>query len=152
MENNKLLPDKLLVNIVASHNFSYNFNDIKASTSELNLLFSINNNKGKPSTFFAEKFSCSRSYISQVVSKLEKEELIYREKLPQNNRFYGLYPTEKGVAVFNAYQTKTKEQEDFVYSFVKERCNSDEIETFKKVVDYITQATTLVIQNAISDK
>lgn len=73
----------------------YGTGELYTST-EVHTVTRIEENPGITATKIAEATSRTKSAVSQMVSKLEAKELIYREKDPNNGKQHFLYVTPKG--------------------------------------------------------
>lgn len=82
----------------------------------------------------AERWGCTKGASSQNVTKLEKQELIVRTKVPHNGREVHLYPTETGARL-NQYHSCYDSTEGMdILNQLLETCTMEELVVFDKVL------------------
>lgn len=105
---------------------------------EIHILTIIADHPGITVSELSVKWGTTKGAISQNVKKLEKKELIFRNKENDNAKTVHIYPTEKGERLSTAH--KSYDNADILqtqYELLKS-CTVEEIDTFYKVVhEYI---------------
>lgn len=94
-------------------------------------IYYIGDNDGISQRELANKMDVNESSIARLLDRMEKEELTVRKKDPHDRRTAGVYLTEKGEKLRVSLIPLAEEfQND-----VTRGLSSDELETFKKVLD-----------------
>lgn len=101
---------------------------------EVHLLSAIAKNPGVFSTDLALQKNRSKSFISQIVTKLEKYGFVCKKTDDQDNKRKGLYVTEKGQALVDAHDEFDVKTLNKTYGYLRRDCSAREIEDFYKVV------------------
>ncbi|WP_100065258.1 MarR family transcriptional regulator [Miniphocaeibacter massiliensis] len=70
--------------------------DMNLSMLEAHIITDISDNPGITANILAKKWDKTPAFISQRLTKLEKNNLIYRELNEENRKFYNLYLTKEG--------------------------------------------------------
>lgn len=105
---------------------------------EIHVLTIIADQPGITVSQLAKSWGTTKGAISQNLKKLEKKELIFRQKESGNAKTVHIYPTEKGERLSTAH--KTYDNADILQTQheLLKSCTVDEIDTFYKVVhEYI---------------
>ena len=82
--------------------------DLDYSMIEMRILGEIGRHRSITANELTKCLNIKKSYLSRKLSKLEKNEYIYKEKIPEDSRSQHLYLTEKGLEL-NKY---VEEQSD----------------------------------------
>lgn len=101
---------------------------------EVHVLSAIAKNPGVFSTDLAQQRHRSKSFISQIVTKLERYGFICKKTDLQDNKRKGLYVTEKGQALVDAHDEFDVKTLEKTYGYLRRDCTPQEIECFYKVV------------------
>ncbi|MGN0838210.1 MAG: MarR family winged helix-turn-helix transcriptional regulator [Pyramidobacter sp.] len=109
---------------------------ITLSEVEAHTLNSIQQEEGLTSKRLAEISDRTKSSISQITSKLEKNGLIRREVNPENKREYRLYLTELGEKTCEAHRNYDREGMLSQVNYLLGHCTPEEIDSFFKVLQY----------------
>lgn len=107
------------------------------TSTEVHLVTRIEENPGITAVKIAEDTCRTKSAVSQMISKLEAKELIYREKDPNNGKQQLLYVTPKGKQLslcHKAYDETAAPVREIVELFGPEA-----VDTYIRVVEYIVQ-------------
>lgn len=139
---NIIMPASLSSAVVRSQTMPFVFDGITMRNSEVSVVMVICRNKDISSSEISDRIGCTRSYISQVVSRLEKNGFIYRKQLSERKRFYGLYPTEKGIQLNRAFEEYVTFNNKFIVDNIRTQCTEEEIETFIKVGNVLGELMT----------
>lgn len=113
---------------------------------ETMMLASICHDPGCTVTSLAKQQHRTKSYISQLVSKMVRYEMVYKKRLPEAPRFLGIYPTEKGKRAAAAFEERLCTEYAGVIKILSQFASSQEIDHFFKVMkvyggvmkDYLT--------------
>ena len=139
LQFNNFIPLKLVNAIIYSQSAQVELDNITMSSSDLTMILTIYTNKDISSSELAEKMGCTKSYVSQVVTRLEHQGYIYRKQLPERKRFFALYLTKKGYEMAQAFSEYVANNNAIVLNKTLEFCSKEEFETFIKVGDIIGQ-------------
>lgn len=101
---------------------------------EVHTLTHIEDNPGITVTELAKYWKKTKSNLSQIVSRLEKFELIYKSKNEINAKKICLYPTEKGIRLSKSHKLYDTVDIAKTIGSLKEECTLEEIEAFFKVI------------------
>lgn len=102
---------------------------------EVHTVTRIEENPGITATQIAEATFRTKSAVSQMISKLEAKELIYREKDPNNGKQQFLYVTPKGKHLslcHKAYDESNMPLDEMVELF-----GLDAVEEFMRILEYL---------------
>lgn len=105
----------------------------KNSIHQMQLVFLIYKNDGKPMKYFCDKLMIPKSHLSKIVNRLIKDELIERKTNEKDRRIINLFITEKG-------EEYLKEHKKIVQSNVKkklEKLEDDDIIKLSKNLEEI---------------
>lgn len=90
--------------------FNKNVFDLNYSLVEMRILGEINRNSGTTAIDLIQFLDIDKSYISRILSKLEKDNLIYRRKDGNDNRKYHLFLSEKGEKLNQYVELKSDQK------------------------------------------
>lgn len=113
---------------------NYGTGELYTST-EVHMVTRIEENPGITASKIAEDACRTKSAVSQMISKLEAKELIFREKDPNNGKQHFLYVTPKGRHLslcHKAYDEATLPLEEMVAKF-----GVDAVENFVDMMEYL---------------
>lgn len=98
----------------------------------------IDEHPGCSPSELAAYWSRTNGFISQTLKKLEKKELITRERSPKNAKHVLLYTTERGKQFsFTHKQYDALNVSIFIQNLLK-TCSKEEVDAFYKVMDAYT--------------
>ena len=100
---------------------------------EVHVLSAIAKNPGVFSRDLAEQRHRSKSFISQIVTKLERFGYVSKQTDLRDNKRKGLYVTEKGKALAQAHDRFDVQTLEKTYGYLRRDCTPAEIDTFYKV-------------------
>lgn len=106
---------------------------------EAHTLGYIEQEEGLTSKRLSEITNRTKGTISQTVSSLEKQELIYKQVNPDNKREQLLFVTEKGKWVCSQHRAYDREATFNILNELLKTCTSEEIDAFFKVLYYRSQ-------------
>lgn len=111
------------------------FKDFRHNKSihQMQLVFCIYENNGKPMKYFCDKLMIPKSHLSKIVNRLIEDELIERKIDENDRRVINLYITKKG-------EEKLKEHHKVVKSNVKaklEKLDNNDIKILSKNLEEI---------------
>lgn len=101
---------------------------------EVHLLSAIARQPGIISSELAEQRQRSKSFISQIVTKLERFGYITKRASMIDGKRKGLYVTEKGQALCDAHDRFDVATLEKTYNYLRRDCTPEEIDHFYKVV------------------
>lgn len=101
---------------------------------EVHTLSYIEDNPGVTATQLITYWNKTKGAISQILSKLEKEELITKQTTATNAKTKHLYITEKGRAISKSHKIFDILDTNRTMSQILEHCTSAEVDTFFKVI------------------
>lgn len=101
---------------------------------EVHLLSAIAKNPGIFSSDLAEQRHRSKSFISQIVTKLERYGYITKTVDLTDNKRRGLYVTTKGQNLADAHDRFDIKTLGKTYNYLRRDCSPEEINAFYKVV------------------
>ena len=111
------------------------------SLTEARILFEISKTDICTANQLCSILDIERSYMSKIINKFEKKDLIKRRKCGKDNRNIEIQPTEKGMTVFHDLNNRANKQiEDLLEKLNIEDCEKllNGIRTVKR---YFTKAT-----------
>lgn len=117
--------------IYATHDYG---NGQPMSMIEVHTLTYIEDHPGTTITELAALWHKTKGALSQIVSHLEKLELVKKEKSLTNAKNVLLYVTETGQKISRAHKLYDTIDITKTLSKVSERCSPEEIDTFFKVM------------------
>lgn len=101
---------------------------------EVHVLAAIAKNPGILSSTLAEQRHCSKSFISQIVTKLERFGYIFKRADSQDKKKKGLFATESGMAIARAHDDFDVRTLEKTYNYLRRDCTPEEIRHFYKVI------------------
>lgn len=111
------------------------------SLTEARILFEISKTDICTANQLCSVLDIDRSYMSKIINKFEKEQLVSRNVRSTDNRNIEIHLTEKGKAAFHELESRANQQiEDLISGFEMEECEKliSGIRTVKK---YFSRAT-----------
>jgi DNA-binding MarR family transcriptional regulator len=84
----------------------FEYESVKLFPSEIHMLLSIEDRQSTNATKMANKLGISKSAVSQTISRLEKKEVITKDKDPYNKNELILSLTSFGEKAFGQYKKK----------------------------------------------
>lgn len=111
------------------------------SLTEARILFEISKVDICTANQLCSILDIDRGYMSKIINKFEKEQLIHRNTSDLDNRTIEIHMTEKGKTVFHELESRANKQiENLISNFTEEECESliNGIRTVKK---YFSRAT-----------
>lgn len=100
---------------------------------EARQLSGICRSPGATVTGLAKEQHKTKSFISQNVSRLVKSGVVYKEKLKNAPRFYGIYPTEKGKRIAKNFEEKLFFEHISLLENLSPNCTEEDLASFFKV-------------------
>lgn len=111
------------------------------SLTEARILFEISKTETCTANQLCSVLDIDRSYMSKIINKFEKKELISRQVSSTDNRNIEIHMTEKGMAVFHDLNNRANKQiEDLISKLESEDCEKL-INSIRIVKKYFTKAT-----------
>lgn len=111
------------------------------SLTEARILFEISKTETCTANQLCSVLDIDRSYMSKIINKFEKKELISRQVSSTDNRNIEIHMTEEGMAVFHDLNNRANKQiEDLISKLESEDCEKL-INSIRIVKKYFTKAT-----------
>lgn len=111
------------------------------SLTEARILFEISKTETCTANQLCSVLDIDRSYMSKIINKFEKKELISRQVSNTDNRNIEIHMTEEGMAVFHDLNNRANKQiEDLISKLESEDCEKL-INSIRIVKKYFTKAT-----------
>lgn len=104
------------------------------SMNEVHMLAAIDRNPGILLSELAIEKHRSKSFVSQVVSKLEKTKYILKVPDPENNKKKRLFVTKEGKKICVAHLKFDENMLTKTYNYLLRDCSPEEIASFYKVM------------------
>lgn len=102
---------------------------------EVHTLTYIDDHPDATITEIARIWHKTKSAISQIVSRLERQGLLTKERQPDNARIVKLVPTELGHKVSRAHKLYDVRDIARTNEDLRQECSSEEIDAFYKVLE-----------------
>lgn len=112
---------------------NYSSEDLFSMT-EVHLLAAIDNRPGVNSTELAAQIRRSKSFVSQTLSKLEREGYILRVSEEKDAKKKRLFVTQKGKQLCKAHSSFDEKNLAKTYRYLLRDCTPEEIASFYKVM------------------
>ncbi len=114
---------------------SHSYGDEEAMTMiDVHTLSYIDDNPGCTPSDLVRYWEKTKGAISQILGRLEKAELIVRQRCRESAKVINLFVTKKGARVSQAHKIYDIKDLSKTLSRLMERCSPDEIRTFYKVI------------------
>lgn len=111
------------------------------SLTEARILFEISKTETCTANQLCSVLDIDRSYMSKIINKFEKKELISRQVSNTDNRNIEIHMTEEGMAVFHDLNNRANKQiEDLISKLESEDCEKL-INSIRIIKKYFTKAT-----------
>lgn len=101
---------------------------------EVHTLTYIEDYPGTTPTELVKYWGKTKGAISQILNKLQSLDLIVKTKTPDNLKTIHLYVTEKGLRISRFHKLYDIDDINKTMSQLLEKCTSEEIDTFYKVI------------------
>ncbi len=121
--------------------------DSKYSMVEMRILGEISRQPSVTANALTQYLMIKKSYLSRMLSKLEKDGQIYRKKDPADIRVYHLYLTEAGQQL-NAF---IEERSNEKVQGLTEHLDTEELQTLVGAMDKITTILEKVVPNEMEE-
>jgi len=121
--------------------------DSKYSMVEMRILGEISRQPSVTANALTQYLMIKKSYLSRMLSKLEKDGQIYRMKDPADSRVYHLYLTEAGQQL-NAF---IEERSNEKVQGLTEHLDKEELQTLVGAMDKITTILEKVVPNEMEE-
>lgn len=121
--------------------------DSKYSMVEMRILGEISRQPSVTANALTQYLMIKKSYLSRMLSKLEKDGQIYRKKDPADSRVYHLYLTEAGQQL-NAF---IEERSNEKVQRLTEHLDAEELQTLIGAMDKITTILEKVVPNEMEE-
>ncbi len=108
------------------------------SSAELQAVLQIHTTPGITITEIARYGARTKSAVSQIMTKLENRELIFRQKTTQ--RGVGLFVTDKGRELCEAYQKFIEKNLSGILADCEERFGKDTMDNFYEIMHSVINA------------
>ena len=106
----------------------------KMTMTEVHTLSAIEANPGITATELAERFFCSKSAISQLLSKLERGGYIIRAVDQANSKKKMIFISQSGKKICNSHRSFDINALTKTYRYLLRDCTNEEIVTFYHVM------------------
>lgn len=110
--------------------------DLDYSMIEMRILGEIGRHRSITANELTKCLNIKKSYLSRKLSKLEKNEYIYKEKNPEDSRSQHLYLTEKGLEL-NKYVEEQSDRKVLELLEPLDETNYQELVTAMKTIENI---------------
>jgi len=121
--------------------------DSKYSMVEMRILGEISRQPSVTANALTQYLMIKKSYLSRMLSKLEKDGQIYRKKDPADSRVYHLYLTEAGQQLNAFIEERSNEK---VQGLTK-HLDKEELQTLVDAMDKITTILEKVVPNEMEE-
>lgn len=111
------------------------------SLTEARILFEISKTDSCTANRLCSVLDIDRSYMSKIINKFEKKELINRSICDTDNRNIKIHMTEKGMAVFHELNDRANKQIEDLISKLNQEEREKLIDSVRTVKKYFTRAT-----------
>lgn len=98
--------------------------------SEIHAVDAIGEDGNVLMSHIGERLGITKGAITQIISRLEKKEIVFRTSHPEDSRAVLISLTEKGVVAFRAHM----ELHQNFYQKLSKQLNADEIAIFEKCI------------------
>lgn len=121
--------------------------DSKYSMVEMRILGEISRQPSVTANALTQYLMIKKSYLSRMLSKLEKDGQIYRKKDPADSRVYYLYLTEAGQQLNDFIEERSNEK----VQGLTEHLDNEELQTLVGAMDKITTILEKVVPNEMEE-
>lgn len=123
-----------------------------SNMTEAHMLIDVVDNDGITVGELADMSGRTPSAVSQIVTKLEKKGLLYKQRCISNYRSYHIYATEKGQALAAAHKNYDVERMSAMEKYLLQSFTPEEIDTFYKVLAKRTERVHNIVMEARGKK
>lgn len=110
------------------------YNDVSSySATEAMILYEINNEKNCTASYLADYFSFDKGYISRIISKFSRNDVIVRVPSEKDRRIQHLKMTKKGREVLDELATKANANVTQMIKHVKDEDVLELIKAMKQI-------------------
>ncbi len=104
---------------------------------EIHTLVMIDENPGISVGEVGRRWNRSKSAASRNIDRLCGKGVVEKRKENNNGKDVHLYPTEKGKQLASLHRSFDRQQTENFVSYIADKCQADEIETFHRVMEII---------------
>ncbi len=106
---------------------------LKYSFSEARIIEEIGMKPGCHSQYLVDYLKLDKGYLSRIISKLEQDEVLYRETNKCDSRIKSLYLTEKGESIFNEINGVTNKYLNHLLKDISEQDSKELIKAMTSI-------------------
>ena len=123
-----------------------------SNMTEAHMVIDVVDNDGITVGELADMSGRTPSAVSQIVTKLEKKNYVYKQRCVTNYRSYHIYPTEKGRALAAAHKEYDVERMSAMEEYLRQSFTDEEIDTFYNVLAMRTKRVHNIVMEARGNK
>jgi len=91
----------------------------KFYASELHAIDAIGRKEGGTVTKLCDLFGVTKGAVSQIISKLEKKAVVFKQRSPDNCKEVNIFLTEKGLEIFKFHENLHKEMDKEFFGYMR---------------------------------
>lgn len=99
--------------------------DVDIFRSEIHIIYLVGENEGLHISDIARKFGVTKGAISQLVKKLEKKDLVWKQRDPSNQTRLLVHLTDKGWIAFRAHNEYHEKHDKEMYAYLEGASEAD---------------------------
>ncbi|WFA05747.1 helix-turn-helix domain-containing GNAT family N-acetyltransferase [Bacillus sp. HSf4] len=92
--------------------------DSPFSLTETRILFEIKNTTHCTAKLLQDTLSLDRGYVSRILKRFEKENMVYKQKSEEDSRNHYIYLTEFGETIYKKLEAKANQQIEYMLKHV----------------------------------
>ncbi|RJS59159.1 bifunctional helix-turn-helix transcriptional regulator/GNAT family N-acetyltransferase [Bacillus sp. PK3_68] len=113
--------------------------DSPFSLTETRILYEIYNSHNCTAKKLQEHLGLDRGYVSRIIKKFEKENIIYKQKCKEDGRNYLVYLTTSGVDIYKNLEKKANQQVEYILKGIDDKTRGELIDSMQVIECILSQ-------------
>ncbi|MEC1503538.1 helix-turn-helix domain-containing GNAT family N-acetyltransferase [Bacillus sonorensis] len=123
--------------------------DSPFSLTETRIVFEIKNTPHCTAKLLQDRLNLDRGYVSRIIKRFERENILYKEKSEEDSRNHYLYLTDFGQTIYKKLETKANQQIEYMLEHVDAK-SQEQLARAMQTVESILSEQLSPQENTIS--
>lgn len=113
--------------------------DSPFSLTETRILFEIYNTNNCTAKMLQENLGLDRGYVSRIIKRFEKENIIYKQKCEEDGRNHFIHLTTLGKNIYKKLEKKANQQVEYILKGIDDKSQKELIDSMKAIECILSQ-------------
>ncbi len=113
--------------------------DSPFSLTETRILFEIYNTNNCTAKMLQENLGLDRGYVSRIIKRFEKENIIYKQKYEEDGRNHFIHLTTLGKNIYKKLEKKANQQVEYILKDIDDKSQKELIDSMKTIECILSQ-------------